>query len=90
MKLSQLVTLRHKLEQLFTLSDATVKDALTELVFDTEKIQKFVSVYPFNDDIDAYTNKLIEIIFTMNSSRQQVLELISTCINEIDIQTSKN
>ena len=89
MKLSQLVTLRHKLEQLFTLSDATVKDALTELVFDTEKIQKFVSVYPFNDDIDAYTNKLIEIIFTMNSSRQQVLELISTCINEIDIQIEK-
>ena len=56
MKISQLVSLRHKLEKLLVLSNTELTSIITQLSFDVEQIQKSVSVFPFTDAIDISAN----------------------------------
>jgi SAM-dependent methyltransferase len=89
MKISQLVNLKHKLQELVILSDTEVADAVTKLTFNTEKISQLVSVFSFTDNID---DKAIEIIRTASVIKNNSLEInqsILTTIGEIDKEINR-
>jgi len=84
MKISQLVSLRHKLNQLSALARSELTDAVAKVTFDVDKINQSVSIFPFTDCIDAAAMELINNISSIKNNSLKIDQLISTTINEID------
>lgn len=89
MKISQLVNLRHKLEQLSMLASTELSAATTKITFDADKINQSISVFPFTDTIDSVVLELINNIVSINDNSQKINPSVATAITEIDKEITR-
>jgi SAM-dependent methyltransferase len=89
MQISQLISLRHKLEKLLALSNSELLDVVTKVVFDVDVISKSISLFPFTDQIDANIIDVIDNISAIKSNTNNIDHLIPKAIKEIDLEITK-
>lgn len=89
MKISHLVDLKCKLEQLLAFSNTQVKDTLTKLSEITNNIDQSISIFPFTDSINETGNELVGNISSIETNFLNIEPFISTIIKKIDVEVER-